>query len=424
MSPPPIPAQPPSTRTTPAAYIAASVSTPVPPIVSGTRSRFAARPHPSMIHVEFGQQPITDSFVDHIDKCLDCRASKPRALRGRIWKTRRACPRAHRARLSPLWLARVTRDFVFPALAPRSAPHNRRRTRSAFLSTVRPAGHRAWYRRPETSRLAERERLLRASTTIFSFVASAGRFPPPVRAAPAVAFFAGCVANVTFSQLNEATIRVLTANAAKSSSPLASSAAARSRRHAGVRDAARELARKISPYFFAKISTPSSPTPAGCGSTLKEYHQLFLTKRARAAGTRVCRQDSRRHRVPCRSRPHRRIEAAFQSASLTRIPAIFFTAKKSRSSRALLHAIPNLDLVELPYSEICCGSAGVYNVTQTETSLELLADKMRHAQSTRAQTSSPPTPAASCNFAPAPPSTAPTRRSSTSSNSSIEACGP
>jgi len=42
--------------------------------------------------------------------------------------------------------------------------------------------------------------------------------------------------------------------------------------------------------------------------------------------------------------------------------------------------------VELPYSEICCGSAGVYNVTQTETSLELLAEKMRHVQSTRAQT--------------------------------------
>jgi glycolate oxidase iron-sulfur subunit len=40
--------------------------------------------------------------------------------------------------------------------------------------------------------------------------------------------------------------------------------------------------------------------------------------------------------------------------------------------------------VELPGSEICCGSAGVYNVTQTETSLELLAEKMIQAQSTRA----------------------------------------
>jgi glycolate oxidase iron-sulfur subunit len=42
--------------------------------------------------------------------------------------------------------------------------------------------------------------------------------------------------------------------------------------------------------------------------------------------------------------------------------------------------------VELPCSEICCGSAGTYNVTQTETSMQLLAEKMRHAQSTGAQT--------------------------------------
>jgi glycolate oxidase iron-sulfur subunit len=51
----------------------------------------------------------------------------------------------------------------------------------------------------------------------------------------------------------------------------------------------------------------------------------------------------------------------------------------------LLRSIPGLDLVELPHSELCCGSAGVYNVTQTEASLELLADKMRYAAATRAQ---------------------------------------
>ena len=60
--------------------------------------------------------------------------------------------------------------------------------------------------------------------------------------------------------------------------------------------------------------------------------------------------------------------------------------KIREAPRKLLRAIPNLEFVELPYSEICCGSAGVYNVTQTKTSLELLAEKMRHAQSTEAKT--------------------------------------
>jgi hypothetical protein len=78
--------------------------------------------------------------------------------------------------------------------------------------------------------------------------------------------------------------------------------------------------------------------------------------------------------------------------------------------------------VELPYSEICCGSAGVYNVSQTGTSLELLAEKMRHAQSTGAQTVVTANPGCLLQLRAAPPSTVRTRRSSTSSNSSIEAC--
>jgi glycolate oxidase iron-sulfur subunit len=59
--------------------------------------------------------------------------------------------------------------------------------------------------------------------------------------------------------------------------------------------------------------------------------------------------------------------------------------KVREAPRKLLRSIPGLDLVELPHSDLCCGSAGVYNVTQTEASLELLAEKMRYASATRAQ---------------------------------------
>jgi len=44
-----------------------------------------------------------------------------------------------------------------------------------------------------------------------------------------------------------------------------------------------------------------------------------------------------------------------------------------------------VEFVELPYSDICCGSAGIYNVTQTEASLELLAEKMEKAKKTGAK---------------------------------------
>jgi len=59
--------------------------------------------------------------------------------------------------------------------------------------------------------------------------------------------------------------------------------------------------------------------------------------------------------------------------------------KIREAPRQLLRAIPGVELVELPFADICCGSAGVYNVTQTKASLELLSEKMAYAKSTNAE---------------------------------------
>ena len=59
--------------------------------------------------------------------------------------------------------------------------------------------------------------------------------------------------------------------------------------------------------------------------------------------------------------------------------------KIREAPRQLLRAIPGVELVELPFADICCGSAGVYNVTETKASLDLLAEKMTCAKSTNAQ---------------------------------------
>jgi glycolate oxidase iron-sulfur subunit len=59
--------------------------------------------------------------------------------------------------------------------------------------------------------------------------------------------------------------------------------------------------------------------------------------------------------------------------------------KIREAPRQLLRAIPGVELVELPFADICCGSAGVYNVTETKASLDLLAEKMAWAKTTNAQ---------------------------------------
>lgn len=59
--------------------------------------------------------------------------------------------------------------------------------------------------------------------------------------------------------------------------------------------------------------------------------------------------------------------------------------KIREAPRRLIRAVPGVELTEMRLSDNCCGSAGVYNVTETQTSLELLAEKMQCAAETQAQ---------------------------------------
>ena len=93
--------------------------------------------------------------------------------------------------------------------------------------------------------------------------------------------------------------------------------------------------------------------------------------------------------------------------------------KIREAPRQLIRAIPSLEFVEMPLADQCCGSAGVYNVTETASRARTPRPQNGLAcNKPKLKSSSPPIPAASCNFAPAPRSTAPTRKFCTSSNSS------
>jgi glycolate oxidase iron-sulfur subunit len=341
-----------------------------------------------MIHVELDQQPITDSFVDHIDKCLDCRACETACPSGVEYGKLVEHARARIERDYPRsWLARVTRNFVFRHLLP--YPH-RIIDAARVLRFYQRSGLQAIARGIGVLKLlglAERERLLPRIDDDFFFRRLGWAFPAAGPRRARVAFFAGCVANVTFSQLNEATIRVLTANGCEVVIPDGQLCCGALAAHAGVRDAARELARKNLSVFLRKDFDAIITNAAGCGSTLKEYHQLFSQSeeehsqaREFAAKTRDVTEFLAALGLIAKLKPLP-IRVTYQDSC-----HLLHGQKIREAPRALLRAIPNLDFVELPYSEICCGSAGVYNVTQTETSLELLAGKMRHAQSTRAQT--------------------------------------
>ena len=234
--------------------------------------------------------------------------------------------------------------------------------------------------------LADREKLLPPIDRKF-FFSKLGRTYPAVGPRRArVALFAGCMAQVSFSALHEATIRVLTANGCEVVVPAGQTCCGALAAHAGVRDVARSLARKNLDVFLGDEFDAVITNAAGCGSTLKEYEHLFAAGHAGTRqGARISQENARRHRVSRRSGAVPRIWRQCRCASPIRIPAIFCTGKKFAKPRANCCApFPGLELVEMAMADYCCGSAGSYNVTETQTSLALLAEKMKHARATNA----------------------------------------
>ena len=345
-----------------------------------------------MIRVEQGESPVTASFVEHIDKCLDCRACEtacPSGVEyGKLVEFARArIERDHRRSLT----ARVARWLAYRWLL----PHPQRVAFAARLLRIyQRSGLQSLARKTGFLRavgLAQREALLPPIDNQFFFRRMGQTFHAIGERRARVAFFGGCVAQVTFSALNEATIRVLNANGCEVVVPKQQVCCGALAAHAGDRESARTVASQNLAAFAAEFAHEEFDAiltnAAGCGSTLKEYSHLFT---AGEPEYQAAKQFERRVQDVTEFLADLGLTAPLKphSARVTYQDSchLLHGQRVREAPRKLIRAIPGIEFVELPFSDICCGSAGVYNITQTEASLELLADKMQYAKSTQAET--------------------------------------
>jgi glycolate oxidase iron-sulfur subunit len=339
-----------------------------------------------MILVDQGRLPLGETFVRHIDQCLDCRACEtacPSGVEyGKLVEAARAQIEQNYRRP---FFSRLARDFVFRRLLPYPsriatvARALRFYQRSGLQSLARGTGIL------HLLGLAERERLLPPIDRKF-FFSQLGRTYPAVGPRRArVALFAGCIAQVSFSALHDATIRVLTANGCEVVIPAGQTCCGALAAHAGVRDTARSLAHTNLEVFLRDEFDAVITNAAGCGSTLKEYEQLF------AEGAE---DHSKAHAFRTKMRDATEFLSDLGlSARLATLPLrvtyqdschLLHGQKIREAPRKLIRAIPGVELVEMAMADYCCGSAGSYNVTETQTSLDILAEKMKHARATNA----------------------------------------
>jgi Fe-S oxidoreductase len=327
--------------------------------------------------------PLSGEMVQHFDRCLGCMACVTSCPSGVQYDKLIEVTRAQVEHEYPRRRAdRALREAIFAVF-----PY-KRRLRALRLPL------RA-YQRSGLSRLVRGSGLLeRLSPTLAAMErlapspGRAVRLPELVPAQGArrarVAMLTGCVQGEFFPQVNAATARVLSAEGCEVLIPKAQGCCGALSLHSGRDDEARDFARATMAAFeSADVVVVNS---AGCGSAMKDYASLFgadpaWTDRA-AALTRKTR-DLAEFLVELGPRAVRRplpITVAYHDA------CHLAHAQGVRSQpRELLAGIPELEVKEVPDPEICCGSAGVYNLLQPVAAKELGDRKAAGVRATEAE---------------------------------------
>jgi glycolate oxidase iron-sulfur subunit len=340
-----------------------------------------------MVQVAEGA-PITPSYIEHIELCLACRGCEtacPSGVRyGRMVEDARAEIEARRRRG---WISKLVRRLVFGVLLESRAAMS---IAGTLLYLYERSGAKALMRGLGSmhmlGRLGDIAQLAPSAEPPFFFCRIGRTFPAEGKTRHRVAFAAGCIANVSFARLNEATVRVLQKNGCDVALPEGQGCCGALHLHSGLQEEARKLARRNVDAFrgggYEAILTNSS----GCGAALKEYGELLeddpvYRERARefAAAVRDVNEFLAAIEVNGEMGPVDAVVTYQDACHLAH-------GQKVRSApRKLLSAVPGLTIREMAGSDLCCGSAGIYSVVQNEMSMQILRRKMEAVNQTGAK---------------------------------------
>jgi glycolate oxidase iron-sulfur subunit len=348
--------------------------------------------------VSEGRLSVTSpGFVSQMYQCLDCRACEdvcPSGVQyGKLVEAART--QIERARPRPL-AQRLLRWMVFDGLFQDMGVF---RAVNRLLWLYQRVGLQWLARRLgllKLLRLQEKEALLPSLSA--RFLVPRGQIVAPTWVAAdqpraRVALFAGCIMSTAFAETDRATTRVLAANGCEVHIPPGQGCCGALTVHAGEMDRARVLARRtIEAFERLEEKTPLNAiivNAAGCGAALKEYGHLLrddsqFAKRAADFSAKVKDITEFLGELEQRGELNREMRPLHLTVTYQEACHLVHAQRITEQPRRLLHAVPGLRLVEMDESALCCGSAGIYNITQPEMSRRLLTRKMRHALATEA----------------------------------------
>jgi glycolate oxidase iron-sulfur subunit len=334
-----------------------------------------------------GEAPLDQRFRLHMDNCLGCMACMTACPSGVQYDKLIEDTRAQVERNIP----RPITDTLFRKLLFATFPYAKRLRlfalpmlvyqRSGLQRLVRASG----VLRLLPERIAAMESLLpRVPANLFHHL--------PTRIASAssprqrVGMLSGCVQQVFFQHVNEATARVLAAEGCEVVIPRTQACCGALMVHSGLEDRAAHFARQMIAAFESANVDTIVINAAGCGSTIKEYGHILRDDPAWAgravAFSAKCKDISEllcdlpaqapRHPLPMRVAYH-------DACHLRHAQAIY------EQPRRLLSAIPDLEIIDVEEANLCCGSAGVYNLLNPEPASQLGDRKVEKLLATNAE---------------------------------------
>ncbi|WP_433279700.1 (Fe-S)-binding protein [Pseudonocardia xinjiangensis] len=329
-----------------------------------------------------GEIGLEGPFTEHIDQCLGCMACVTACPSGvqydRLLESVR--PQIER-NVERTPSDRLFRNAIF-ALFPYKRRLRAAALPGAFYQRLRRVPAIAKLAEKLPGRLAAMESLLPPVSVREAFARLPTYTPAVGERRARVALLSGCVQDVFFHRVNEATVRVLAAEGCDVLVPAEQQCCGALELHSGREESALLRARREI-AVFEKLDVDHVVTNvAGCGSSMKEYGHLLSddpewAERAAAFSARVrdvhevlADLGPRAPRHPFRGR------VAYHDAC-----HLGHAQKVRAQPRAVLRSIPDLQLVDLPEAELCCGSAGIYNMVMPDAAAELGARKAANVRS-------------------------------------------
>ncbi len=331
-----------------------------------------------------GATAMTDPWVQHIDTCLGCMSCMTACPSGvdyakLIEATRAQIERRH----SRSAIERLQRWLIFNTF-PRV---DRLRLLKPFLRAYQKSGMQAFVRGSGLLKLLPRQ--LSAMEALMPKLGTSQRIAPVTSARgekrKRVGLLLGCVQREFVPEINAATVRVLTAEGCEVVAPPNQPCCGALMVHAGEETPALDLARRVIDIFEQAKVDVIITNAGGCGSNVREYgYQLRDDPQYAGRAVRFsakCKDISEflEELDPRATRTAVNLRVAYHDSCHLQ------HAQRVRTQpRAQLSAIPGVELLDLPESALCCGSAGIYNLVQSNTADALADRKAQHISSAKA----------------------------------------